>query len=163
PRPRVRRAPGCEPLEGRQLLSGAGVSVHSGTGTAAMPTAIVQKVDAGGFHALAHPTLSPTMLTGLKALEADNQTLQAEIKAKVPLTGAALPAALVTKLEASGVSAGQVAKFQADAKALQTAIQAVDPTLMARINAERQALDKDAPTPTMHFDHIKAATATPKV
>ena len=86
--------------------------------------------------------------------------------ANVPMTGATLPAALVSKLESAGVSSAQITQFENDAKALQASIQKVDPALMAKIQADRQVLAKDAPTPTsgMHFDHIiKPTDAAPMI
>ncbi len=67
---------------------------------------------------------------------------------------ASLPAALVTRLEAKGITADQIAGINNDLKAVQTEIAGVDAALQARIKTERQALAKDMPAPPMHFDHI---------
>ncbi len=76
---------------------------------------------------------------------------------------ATLPAAIVTKLEAKGITAAQITTFEADMKAIQTEIQTVDPTLQAKIKTEETALKAAMPAPTMHFDHMRAtptSTAT---
>lgn len=75
-------------------------------------------------------------------------------------SGGTLPAALVTKLEAKGITATQISGFEFDLKAVKTATASVDPTLQTKIKADETALQKAAPAPPMHFDHIMKAPTT---
>ena len=60
---------------------------------------------------------------------------------------ATLPADLITKLEAKGVTADQITTFENDQKRFQTAIDSVDPTLQAKIKTEEQASTRTCPLP----------------
>ncbi len=71
-----------------------------------------------------------------------------------------LPTSMVTKLEGAGITSAQITQFQTDQTNLQNAIQAVDPTLQTKIQADQTAVKADLPAPTMKFDHIVSASST---
>jgi len=205
-RPKVRRAPACEMLEGRQLLNAAWTPPqgfagwHGDVGKGADLAAHVRTWDAQGVkgaqragHDFAFPgatngvapsgvagksfqALSPQLQTDFETLHDDQKALQAEIPANLtaavktdqteirqaflsltptqlqalrpsgPLSGttSSNPTANMTAiLTEAGVSSSEMNTITTDLKNLQTAMTTTDPTLQAKIAADKAAIVQD--------------------
>jgi hypothetical protein len=211
-RPKVRRAPACEMLEGRQLLNAAAwtpsqgfAGWHGDVGQGADAAAHVDTFDGKGArwagrdfafpggaggpgHSIAFPgapkgvagknfeALSPQLRADFQTLKADGKALMAQIspsltaavkadqatiqqafssltptqwkalRPSAPPSGtpSSNPTAnLTATLAEAGISSNEITAITNDYKSLKTALTTTDPTLQAKIAADKAAIAKD--------------------
>jgi hypothetical protein len=194
-RPKVRRAPACETLEGRQLLNAAwmpsqGLPLMHGaahvrrfnvrgavSGGHAFDIQGASKGFGGqGFASHMSTQLSAQLQADFKTLDTDQKQLLAEIPASLtaavkadqdvvrqafakltptqmkalhasgPQIGSASSnptANMVANLTAAGVPSSQASAIATDFQNLKTALTSTDPTLQAKIAADKAAIVKD--------------------
>lgn len=203
-RPRVRRRPECENLEGRQLLSTAASTLASGVppwgnpgpfpngsggpppaahfarfngqggpgGSGGMGTPDFAHGDKSG--SFAPKAMSATLKADLTTLQNDEAQLKSEIPSSVtaavtadqatiskalgslprpkldgkPMTPPSAPSStsppdMTKMLEEAGISAAEAAQIATDFQTYQTDLQTTDPTLQAKITADKAAIKSD--------------------